>query len=110
MNSLDEEIIANMRLQGYSNNAIYFKYVLPSIKFDLISMSTFYFELIFRASITYSIFSENKLTIGTQITINMDTRNFHPEKAMTYVWIGTISILFINLSSYLLLKKIKKSY
>ncbi|BAP01149.1 ABC transporter permease [Mycoplasmopsis californica HAZ160_1] len=108
IDSLDEEIIANMRLQGYSNNAIYFKYVLPSIKFDLISMSTFYFELIFRASITYSIFSENKLTIGTQITINMDTRNFHPEKAMTYVWIGTISILFINLSSYLLLKKIKK--
>ncbi|TQC54075.1 ABC transporter permease subunit [Mycoplasmopsis mucosicanis] len=111
IDNLDEEIIANMRLQGYTNNQIFFKFILPSIKKDFVSLSLFYFELIFRASITYSIFvngSKNSLSIGDGIWQNLIEKgsSYQPNIAMAYAWIGTFSILTINIFSSIIKKKI----
>ncbi|WP_029608936.1 PhnE/PtxC family ABC transporter permease [Mycoplasma simbae] len=106
VDSLDEEVIANMRMQGYTNNAIFTKYVLASIKRDFIALSIFYFELIFRSSITYAIFSEGQLSIGSGIIKYMDAKNFHPEIALAYAWVGTFSILSINIVGKILTKRI----
>ncbi|MCT4469451.1 ABC transporter permease subunit [Mycoplasma sp. HS2188] len=107
IDNLDEEIILNMRLQGFSNNQIYFKYVLPAIKFDFIALSFFYFELIFRNSITYSIFAPSQLNIGTKIWTNLNTRNYHPEIAMAYTWLATFAILLINFVGKTITKRLK---
>ncbi|WP_434341948.1 ABC transporter permease subunit [Mycoplasma putrefaciens] len=108
VDNLDQQVINNLKLQGYSNNQIFLKYVLPSIKIEFISLTVFYFELIFRSSITYSILASQDLLIGTQITNHLDPRNFHPQIALAYVWIGTISILIVNLVGKLIVNKIKK--
>ncbi|SYV96036.1 ABC-type phosphate/phosphonate transport system, permease component, partial [Mycoplasma putrefaciens] len=86
VDNLDQQVINNLKLQGYSNNQIFLKYVLPSIKIEFISLTVFYFELIFRSSITYSILASQDLLIGTQITNHLDPRNFHPQIALAYVW------------------------
>ncbi|AEM68773.1 PhnE/PtxC family ABC transporter permease [Mycoplasma putrefaciens] len=108
VDNLDQQVINNLKLQGYSNNQIFLKYVLPSIKIEFISLTVFYFELIFRSSITYSILASQDLLIGTQITNHLDPRNFHPQIALAYVWIGTVSILIVNLVGKLIVNKIKK--
>ncbi|WP_084276662.1 ABC transporter permease subunit [Mycoplasmopsis opalescens] len=107
IDNLDKSIIENMRMQGYSNNQIFYKYVLPSIKFDFISLAILYFELIFRASITYSIFAEGKLDIGKGIWTNLQDKNPKPELALAYAWIGSFGILAINIFGTLYLKNLK---
>ncbi|QBF34909.1 ABC transporter permease subunit [Mycoplasmopsis phocirhinis] len=109
VDNLDEEIVSNMRIQGFSNNQIYFKYVLPTIKFDFIALSFFYFELIFRNSITYSIFAPSQLNIGTKIWTNLNTRNYHPEIAMAYTWLATFAILGINFVARIFTKQLKST-
>ncbi|WP_434335741.1 ABC transporter permease subunit [Mycoplasma capricolum subsp. capricolum] len=108
VDNLNIQIINNLKIQGYSNNQIFLKYVLPAIKIEFISLSIFYFELIFRASITYYILSSDKLYIGYLVTKYLDTRAFYPRLAMSYVWIGTFAILIINLIARYINKKIRK--
>ncbi|WP_434325667.1 ABC transporter permease subunit [Mycoplasma leachii] len=108
VDNLNIQIINNLKIQGYSNNQIFLKYVLPAIKIEFISLSIFYFELIFRASITYYILSSDKLYIGYLITKYLDTKAFYPRLAMSYVWIGTFAILIINLIARYINKKIRK--
>ncbi|QIN42618.1 ABC transporter permease subunit [Mycoplasma capricolum subsp. capripneumoniae] len=108
VDNLNIQIINNLKIQGYSNNQIFLKYVLPAIKIEFISLSIFYFELIFRASITYYILSSDKLYIGYLITKYLDTKAFYPRLAMSYVWIGTFAILTINLIARYINKKIRK--
>lgn len=108
VDNLNIQIINNLKIQGYSNNQIFLKYVLPAIKIEFISLSIFYFELIFRASITYYILSSDKLYIGHLIAKYLDTRAFYPRLAMSYVWIGTFAILTINLIARYINKKIRK--
>ncbi|MBU4690291.1 ABC transporter permease subunit [Mycoplasma sp. ES3157-GEN-MYC] len=104
VDNLDEEIITNMRMQGYSNNQIYLKFIIPSLKREIISLTIFYFELIFRNSITYAIFAQNELSIGNNIYKNLDGKtNFNPQLAMGYIWIATISILTINICGHMIL-------
>ncbi|ENY68931.1 Alkylphosphonate ABC transporter, permease protein [Mycoplasmopsis bovigenitalium 51080] len=106
--SLDSEVINNLKIAGYTNNQIFWKYVLPSIKYDFISLSMFYFELIFRNSITYSVFATGELHIGQAIETHLDLRVYEPAKAMSYIWIATFSILLINITGAIINKKIKK--
>ncbi|UKS53840.1 ABC transporter permease subunit [Mycoplasma feriruminatoris] len=107
VDNLNIQIINNLKIQGYSNNQIFLKYVLPAIKIEFISLSIFYFELIFRASITYYILASDKLYIGHLITKYLDTRAFYPRLAMSYLWIGTFAILAINLIARYVNKKIR---
>ncbi|ADK69883.1 ABC transporter permease subunit [Mycoplasma mycoides subsp. mycoides] len=109
IDNLNIQIINNLKIQGYSNNQIFLKYVLPAIKIEFISLSIFYFELIFRASITYYILASDKLYIGYLITKYLDTKAFYPRLAMSYVWIATFAILTINLIARYVNKKIRKS-
>ncbi|ADR23888.1 ABC transporter, permease protein [Mycoplasma leachii PG50] len=108
VDNLNIQIINNLKIQGYSNNQIFLKYVLPAIKIEFISLSIFYFELIFRASITYYILASDKLYIGHLITKYLDTKAFYPRLAMSYVWIATFAILIINLIARYVNKKIRK--
>ncbi|KNG79746.1 PhnE/PtxC family ABC transporter permease [Mycoplasma sp. HU2014] len=109
IDNLDQEIIKNLKMQGYSNNQIFIRYVLPSIKVEYISLLTFYFELIFRSSITYSILTQGRLLIGTNIDRYLDPKfNDGIRTALAYVWLSTFYIIFINLISKLIIKTIKK--
>ncbi|MBY7703577.1 ABC transporter permease subunit [Vibrio harveyi] len=86
IDNLDQEIIKNLKMQGYSNNQIFIRYVLPSIKVEYISLLTFYFELIFRSSITYSILTQGRLLIGTNIDHYLDPKfNDGIRTALAYV-------------------------
>ncbi|QJG67040.1 ABC transporter permease subunit [Mycoplasma phocoenae] len=109
IDNLDEEVIKNLKSQGYSNNYIYKKYALPSIKHIFISLSIFYFELAFRSSITYSVFANEDLHLGNEIWMNLDINTVpKPRVAMSYVWVATICILLINSINILINQKIFK--
>ncbi|CAL58969.1 ABC transport system permease protein p69 [Mycoplasmopsis agalactiae] len=108
VDNLDIEAINNMRMQGYTNNQIFLKYVLPAIKVDFISMTIFYFELIFRNSITYYVLASQELHIGRNISRYLDTRLYQPRVALSYVWLSCFSILLINIIGRLVIKRVKK--
>nr|WP_233751523.1 ABC transporter permease subunit [Mycoplasmopsis agalactiae] len=108
VDNLDIEVINNMRMQGYTNNQIFLKYVLPAIKVDFISMTIFYFELIFRNSITYYVLASQELHIGRNISRYLDTRLYQPRVALSYVWLSCFSILLINIIGRLVIKRVKK--
>ncbi|QSF13639.1 ABC transporter permease subunit [Mycoplasma sp. Mirounga ES2805-ORL] len=110
IDNLDEEVINNLRLQGFTNNKIFFRYALPSIKNDLISLLVFYFELVFRSSITYSVLAGDELALGHNIWKNMQSTpsGWHPETAMSYIWLATIAIIFINVSGVFINKVLNR--
>lgn len=108
VDNLDIEIINNMQMQGYTNNQIFLKYVLPAIKVDFISMTIFYFELIFRNSITYYVLANQELHIGRNINKYLDTRSYQPRIALSYVWLSCFSILLINIIGRLIVRRVKR--
>ncbi|QSB07245.1 ABC transporter permease subunit [Mycoplasma tauri] len=104
--NIDDYEIMNLKIKGYSNWYIYWKYILPTIKYDLITWTFLYFELAFRNSITYASLSSGSLTIGNKINeyMNLD-KGKDISKAFAYIWISTITILIINYLSEVYTKK-----
>ncbi|EGV00539.1 ABC transport system permease protein p69 [Mycoplasmopsis columbina SF7] len=99
IDNVDEEILKSLKLQGYSKFYIYRHYMLPAIKNDYLSLLLLYFEIAFRNSITYSVFSYNELVIGSKIQEYLNPLAFRPYKAMAYIWVATWTIFAINVFS-----------
>ncbi|UUD37146.1 ABC-type phosphate/phosphonate transport system, permease component [Mycoplasmopsis californica] len=103
--NLSQNKINNLRLQGYSNNQIYCCFVIPMIKKELTAMLIFYFEIVFRNTLTFSVFVGKELEFGNQIWSTLDNaKSYHPEIAVAYIWLGTIAIIGINLGGQFIKK------
>ncbi|MEE3928093.1 ABC transporter permease subunit [Mycoplasmopsis ciconiae] len=105
--SVDENVIKNLKMQGYSNFKIYCKYILPSIKYEFITLVFLYFELAFRNSINYSVLSSYSLSLGKDIYQYLDN-SFYFTKAFGLIWIATLNIFLINIFSQVFLDKVIK--
>ncbi|VEU77888.1 ABC transporter permease subunit [Mycoplasmopsis columbinasalis] len=99
VDSLDEEIIRNLKLQNYTRLMIYRRYMLPAVRNDYVSLLLLYFEIAFRDAITYSTLTLDGLNFGKNISIAMNPQAFKPQQAAAYLWIATALILVINLSA-----------
>ncbi|WP_051586192.1 PhnE/PtxC family ABC transporter permease [Mycoplasmopsis lipofaciens] len=110
MDNIDNIIINNLKIQGYSKTRIYFKYILPTIKLDIISWLIFYFEMSFRNAITYSIFTNGNLKLGSGINSYLNHLAYKPYEAMAYIWVITLTIMLINLiSQYIINNYIRRN-
>ncbi|KUH47279.1 ABC transporter permease subunit [Mycoplasmopsis meleagridis] len=98
----------NLKIQGYSKSKIYFLFLIPSIKHELISIFIFYLEINFRNLLTYSIYSQNELVLGSKISYFLNEKFLDLNKAFSYVWISTFTIISINLIKYLINNKLNK--
>ncbi|WP_051622766.1 PhnE/PtxC family ABC transporter permease [Mycoplasmopsis primatum] len=107
--NIDNDFINNLKMQGYSNLKIYIRFIIPIIKYDLASWFFFYLEMSFRNSITYSVYSQQGLVIGSKISNYMDARIKQFEKAFSYIWLATLSILILNLISEFIIDKRNKN-
>lgn len=74
-----------MRIQNYTNNQIFLKYILPAIKINFISITIFYFKLIFKNSITYYILTNQKLHINKNINKYLNTKLYQPKITLSYI-------------------------
>ncbi|WP_027334047.1 ABC transporter permease subunit [Mycoplasma elephantis] len=111
IDNLSEQKIAYLKMQGYSNNFIFRNFIFPSIKKDFYSLLSFYFELIFRNTITYSMFVGEEMNFGNMIWTSLDNvKSYHPDIAAAYIWFSTISIIIINLSSSYMKKYIQNQH
>ncbi|MGX9395525.1 PhnE/PtxC family ABC transporter permease [Mycoplasma sp. 1573] len=106
IDNVDEEIIANLKMQGWSKSKIYFRYVLPSVKKDLVSLSLFYFENAFRNIITYSAIVGQNMIMGYKISNLLNERGTHLSKAAAIMWIATAAIFAINILSEIIIWRI----
>lgn len=96
INDIDTKIIEILRIKGHTKLFIYFKYILPYIKKDYISLMLFNFEGQIRNSITYSFLS-TELYIGNILTLKLSEKNFNLSQAMSFVWIVAIFIFSVNI-------------
>ena len=96
INAIDDKDINNLRLKNWSNFKIFWNFILPKIKKDLFSYSTFRFELIFRNTITYGSFCA--IGVGTSLYVYLyDTLRLDYRVAAGYMLPIIIVILIIQL-------------
>ncbi|SYV92445.1 ABC-type phosphate/phosphonate transport system, permease component, partial [Mycoplasmopsis synoviae] len=86
IDNLDNEVIQNLKYQGYSKFKIFFSYILPSIKVEFFLLAMFYFEIFFRSSITYSFLANDGLALGSNMYFHLQEKSFNPNKAFAYMW------------------------
>ncbi|UBX97706.1 PhnE/PtxC family ABC transporter permease [Mycoplasmopsis synoviae] len=96
IDNLDNEVIQNLKYQGYSKFKIFFSYILPSIKVEFFLLAMFYFEIFFRSSITYSFLANDGLALGSNMYFHLQEKSFNPNKAFAYMWVIVLNIFFIN--------------
>ncbi|UUM18973.1 ABC transporter permease [Mycoplasma sp. 1018B] len=96
-----------LKSKGMSKFKIYWLYLIPFIKYELISLFLLYFEISFRNSITYSILTGNDLALGYNINYYFNSKDFDLNKAFAFVWIATFAILSINYLNNFLIWKLK---
>lgn len=96
INAIDDKDINNLRLKNWPNFKIFWNFILPKIKKDLFSYSTFRFELIFRNTITYGSFCA--IGVGTSLYVYLyDTLRLDYRVAAGYMLPIIIVILIIQL-------------
>ncbi|MBN0919595.1 PhnE/PtxC family ABC transporter permease [[Mycoplasma] gypis] len=109
IDSVDEEVITNLKMQGWSRFRIYIRYILPTIKLDLISYAVFYFEMAFRNVITYSAVIGQDFNLGYNMYNFLQPKSNNIGNAAAYFWIITLTIFSINILSEKIVDKYVKN-
>lgn len=97
INKLDSNIISSYSMQGYNKVFIFFRYILPSVKNDWITLFLFEQESQFRELLTYGKYGSS--AIGFNISIYFSGTKKQWNNMATFVWISffiIISVIFIN--------------
>ncbi|QJR44387.1 ABC transporter permease subunit [Mycoplasma miroungirhinis] len=109
VDNIDDWKIKNLQQMGNSKLRIYFKFILPNIKYDFISLTIFYFEMSIRNAITYSVFTttQNELYLGHGLSDSLNEKSLHVNVASVYFWCSTLTIFLLNIISEQIIFKIK---
>ncbi|WP_036463861.1 ABC transporter permease subunit [Mycoplasmopsis sturni] len=106
---IPQKKIENLYLQGWSKLRIYFKFVLPSIKYDLYYLVILYFELSFRNTIAYSFLSNNELLLGSELFNALgEQQHENLNFAFSYAWVIVFNICLIHLTSRIISYNLKR--
>ncbi|MBU4692066.1 ABC transporter permease subunit [Mycoplasma zalophi] len=109
VDNIDEWKIKNLQLMGNSKFRIYFKFILPTIKYDFITLAIFYFEMAIRNAIIYSVFttSQNSLYLGRGLMDALNERSLQVNIASVYFWCSTLTIFLLNIISEQIINNLK---
>ncbi|WP_025755236.1 ABC transporter permease subunit [Mycoplasmopsis cricetuli] len=108
INKIEMSTLYNLKLNGWSKRKIYFNYLLPKIKIELIAILVVYFEICFRAIILYSFFSQHDFLLGGNMYRYLNFKTNSLSEAFAYMWIIIINILIINFIGWFITKKINR--
>ncbi|MDJ1647631.1 hypothetical protein QMA90_01630 [Mycoplasma sp. M6879] len=100
IDSIDKNIINNLKMQMRSNNWIFNKYIFKKFKNEFLSVFLILIELSFRYSISYSIIASNDLIIGTKISNIFNEKICDISLYTPYIWSSFFTIISLNMMSY----------
>lgn len=106
-NNLNQTKINQLKLLGWNKRQIYFKHILPCLKIHIITLSTIYFEIIFKSVILYSFLSTTEFSLGGYMYSHLNAKSYNPNKAFAYMWLIVLNILILNTINYVIIRKIK---
>lgn len=100
VDSINKNIINNLKMQMHSNSWIFYKYILVKLRAEYVSIFLIALELSFRYSLTYSIIASDNLIIGSKIA-NIFNEKINDISLYTpYLWISILLIFLLNLISF----------
>ncbi|RXY96060.1 ABC transporter permease subunit [Malacoplasma penetrans] len=100
INKLKSDIISSYLIQGYSKIYVFFRYILPSIKNDYVTLFLFEQESQFRELITYGAFGAS--AIGFNISVYFAGTRKQWNNMFAFVWVSFFIIVFMIAVHYLI--------
>lgn len=108
INKINWNIYQNLLMQNWSKFKIYFHYILPSIKKDLLSILAIRIEWIFRDSLILGYLGGSLIGQKLNGYLNLAQPSASLSNAGALIWLIFIVIIFINLINWFIQKQIYK--